>query len=426
MKATKPWKPEQNEKYELATVGSVGVKLYRRARQTLLGETRWIFEVVDNSQGKRRLRGFSDLAKARGEARRIAEQVATGKTTAAAMTNPEAAAFGRAAELLRPTGISLELAAATYAKCHEILGGDFAIQAAQFYKLHRADAITRKTVAEVVAELIETKKARDKSFRYVGDLESRLNRFAKDFAVDIGSITTADVQRWLDRLKVAPQTAKNFRTVLGTLFGFAESRGYIFKGGNPVEDVEHITANGGTIEIFTATEIADLLKAAPKEFLPVLALGGFGGLRTAEIMRIEWQDIDLAGGFIHVAAEKAKTRSRRLVPVTPNLAQWLAPYAKQRGAVWKGDRHEMATARAATVKAAGVAWKANALRHSFISYRLADIQNAAAVSLEAGNSANVVFRHYREIVRPEAARTWFAVAPSQPENVVTLKTEAAI
>jgi len=149
-------------------------------------------------------------------------------------------------------------------------------------------------------------------------------------------------------------------------------------------------------------------------------------LRTAEIMRIEWQDIDLAGGFIHVAAEKAKTRSRRLVPVTPNLAQWLAPYAKQRGAVWKGDRHEMATARAATVKAAGVAWKANALRHSFISYRLADIQNAAAVSLEAGNSANVVFRHYREIVRPEAARTWFAVAPSQPENVVTLKTEAAI
>jgi hypothetical protein len=38
----------------------------------------------------------------------------------------------------------------------------------------------------------------------------------------------------------------------------------------------------------------------------------------------------------------------------------------------------------------------------------------------------MVFRHYRELVKPEAARTWFAIAPEAPANVVTLKTEAAI
>src|SRR5207302_1137342 len=131
---------------------------------------------------------------------------------------------------------------------------------------------------------------------------------------------TGDVQRWLDGLKLAPQSAKNFRTVVGTLFGFAEARGYVFKGGNPVGDTERISANGGAIEIFTPKEILALLKHAPKNFLPVLSIGAFAGLRAAEIERLEWKDIDLAGGFIHISADNAKTRSRRLVPILPNLA----------------------------------------------------------------------------------------------------------
>src|SRR5512142_1552323 len=55
------------------------------------------------------------------------------------------------------------------------------------------------------------------------------------------------------------------------------------------------------------------------------------------------------------------------------------------------------------------AWKHNALRHSFISYRLAAVQNTAQVALEAGNSPQMIFRHYRELVRPADAEKWFAV-----------------
>ena len=372
------------------------------------------------------MRSFSNHAEAITTAATLAGQISTGQTTAASMTNPEAASFGRAAELLRPTGLSLEMAAATFAKGFEILGGDSLIEAAKFYAEHRVDTLTRRTAAETVAELIESKKARGKSARYIGDLSARLARFAADFAVDIGTVTTADVQRWLDGLKVAPQTAKNFRTVLGTLFSFAESRGYIFKGGNPAADVEHISSNGGSIEIYTPKEISALLKAAPKAFLPLVALGAFAGLRSAEIERLEWKDLDLPGAFIHVASEKAKTRSRRLVPILPNLAAWLARYSRQKGKVWKGTPKTLREARAATVEKSGVAWKPNALRHSFCSYRLAMTQSAAQVALEAGNSPAVVFKHYRELVKPEAAKTWFAIAPEAPANVVTLKIEAAI
>ena len=57
-------------------------------------------------------------------------------------------------------------------------------------------------------------------------------------------------------------------------------------------------------------------------------------------------------------------------------------------------------------------WKHNALRHSFISYRVAQTQNVAQVALEAGNSPGMIFQHYRELVRPDAAKAWFAIVPA--------------
>jgi Phage integrase family len=74
-------------------------------------------------------------------------------------------------------------------------------------------------------------------------------------------------------------------------------------------------------------------------------LGLFAGLRVAEIKALDWQDVDLAGGFIHVGAKISKTRARRLVPVLPNLKAWLQPIAKPAGPVVERElryRHEAA------------------------------------------------------------------------------------
>lgn len=61
------------------------------------------------------------------------------------------------------------------------------------------------------------------------------------------------------------------------------------------------------------------------------------------------------------------------------------------------------------------AGKHNALRHSFISYRLAAVQNTAQVALEAGNSPQMIFRHYCELVRAADAEKWFGVTPASVE-----------
>jgi integrase len=333
----------------------------------------------------------------------------------------EAASFGRAIELLRPTGVSLELAAATFAEAFQILNGNAIVEAAKSY-MGRHTPIQPKSVAEVVAELIAVKESRKASLPYVQDLRSRLGRFADAFKTDAGNVTTPEAQAWLDGLKLAPQSYVNFRRVLHVLFQFAVARGYAFE--NPVARTESVKVSGEEIEIFTSSEIARLLSAASPEFLPVLAIGAFAGLRTAEIERLEWADIDLVGRIIKVGASKAKTASRRIVPICDILAAWLAPYTGQQRMVWPGNSAAITRAQWKTAAAIGMKWKHNALRHSYASYRFAQIGDAGRVAGELGNSAAVVHRHYRELVKQSDAEAWFAVKPSAPANVVTMPSAA--
>ena len=72
-----------------------------------------------------------------------------------------------------------------------------------------------------------------------------------------------------------------------------------------------------------------------------------------------------------------------------------------------------------------VKWKANALRHSYASYRFAQTGDAGRVAGELGHSDAVVHRHCRELVKPADAEHWFAVNPAGPVNVVPLPAVAS-
>ena len=42
---------------------------------------------------------------------------------------------------------------------------------------------------------------------------------------------------------------------------------------------------------------------------------------------------------------------------------------------------------------------------------MAEIEDVAKVALEAGNSPQMIFQHYRELVQPKEAKTWFGIGP---------------
>jgi len=124
-----------------------------------------------------------------------------------------------------------------------------------------------------------------------------------------------------------------------------------------------------------------------------------------------------------VTAAKANTAQKRLVPISDNLKEWLLLCLRDGELCCQYGRTASALARLA--ERAGVRWKHNALRHSFISYT----QDVAKVSLEAGNSPKMIFKHYRELVTNEEARAWFAITPQSVAtagNIISVRAEAAV
>jgi len=152
-----------------------------------------------------------------------------------------------------------------------------------------------------------------------------------------------------------------------------------------------------------------LLNKARASLLPYLAIGAFAGLRNAEIRRLDWSNVRFDRGFIECEASMTKTRRRRLVPMQDNLRAWLEPLRVPSGPVIL--RRSVPGTLGALGRQAGLRWKRNALRHSYISNRLALMPDTARVALECGNSSDMIFQHYRELVTPDEAKAWFNILP---------------
>ena len=100
------------------------------------------------------------------------------------------------------------------------------------------------------------------------------------------------------------------------------------------------------------------------------------------------------------------------MPMCDALVAWLKSVRSRSGPVWNGNRVGFYQQQRITSERSGVPWKANALLHSYASYRFGECADAGRVAGELGNSAAVVHRHYRELVDVESARRWFQVFPN--------------
>ncbi|HEU5124975.1 MAG TPA: site-specific integrase [Verrucomicrobiae bacterium] len=227
----------------------------------------------------------------------------------------------------------------------------------------------------------------------------------------------------------AARTKENMLRQVVSLFNFARRQKYV-----PAElalEISEIPAprkQHAPIGIYTPDEMRTILEAADAAIVPALAIAAFAGLRLAEVSRLNWRDVKLAEKVIVVGADIAKTAARRLVPISDNLAAFLAPHAKRFGPINPcdeqaekvgnalGDRFERAAARAK------VNWKRNGFRHSYISYRVAILKDVPAVALECGNSPQIIFSNYRALATDTEAKAWFSIRPpSRAKNIVPLQ-----
>jgi integrase len=332
-----------------------------------------------------------------------------------------------AVEIIRPYNVSITEVARQFAEARRILGDDSLLQAAEFFAKHRAQeqrrgALQSATFPDSVTKYLEAIEGK-KSKRYVEDMTSRLKRAAKAFRGQMRDIRAEDIDTWICGMDdTGNRTRNNYRMAIVTLFSYARDKNYLPRGEQT--EAEFVTRyddkRAGVIGIYTPNEFAALLRYVDQRFLPFVALGGLAGLRSIEILRLEWKDVWFAKGYIEVGKDKSKTATRRLAPICPALQEWLKPFAKEEGPVLPGIRDEIhfgklfRASKHTLNDAKGkprVRIVHNGLRHSFCSYRMAETKSAAQVALEAGNSPKMLFEHYRELVTAEEASEWFSLTP---------------
>jgi integrase len=397
--------------------GSSVVKIYRDRKPTGT-----YYRVAYHIGGKRHRLHFNDLEKAISEAEAKASQLSRGDIDAAQLTGRDRLIYGRAVEAVKEHGAPLDAVALEYSEARKLLDGISLIDAARFYSRHHGRGITRKPVADAVDAIIAAKTAKGVSTVYRADLVYRLGTFKEAFHCDVNQLTPDDVQAFFEKRLdgLSPRSHNNFLRTIRTFLRFAQKHGWISKEADLLARVEQRTEKPTPVEIFTPTQLTTLFKHASPEFAPCLALAAFGGLRSEEILRLDWSDVERRPGFLEVAAHKAKTRARRLVPIADNLARWLAMAPRNEARVWPRSKDCFFHAMRDTAAAARIKWAQNALRHSWISYRVAEIQDVNRVALEAGNSPQIIIEHYRELATPEQARTWFSIAPAASNKVIAI------
>ena len=401
-------------------VGDTVVKIYHWRSKSGYDQ----FKVAYHAHGKRRRETFGSLAKAKARANEIAVQIERGERDVLQLTSADRAGYVAALNLLQPIGIPLHAAIEEYVAARAYLAGGESLLSAVKEHTRRHRHVAEKRVGDVVEEFLATKKRDGASQRYLKSLRCDLRRFAAAFQTNIGTVTSGLIVEWLKSLNVGPRARNNVRSSVVVLFHYARALGYLPKGqSTEADDVPKATHRGGAIGILKPKELAGLLAEADEEARLYLALGAFTGIRTAELIRLEWGDINFERGHIIIGKEKAKTATRRLVPIQPNLMQWLRPYKGQTGRIFAGLH---VPDRIIAFAKQHVKWPSNALRHSYASYRLAATKNAAQVALEMGNSPTMVFTNYREVGPDETdAKVWFAIAPEKKRARKVVEFEAA-
>jgi integrase len=152
--------------------------------------------------------------------------------------------------------------------------------------------------------------------------------------------------------------------------------------------------------------------AKEPELLGFLALAAFGGFRTeSEVARMtRAQVIEALSRDLIAPPVVNKTRMRRVVPILPCLRAWLdvwiplgvEPVPINFGRRWRRMKAE-----------AGLSpWPQNVLRHSRVSYRLAQTGDEVLTAAEDGHSAQMLHQHYRALVTAADAERYFGILPT--------------
>jgi len=136
----------------------------------------------------------------------------------------------------------------------------------------------------------------------------------------IGSITSADIQSLYNAIeqRASTSTANRKLTLIKMIFNKAKLE-RDFHGDNPCLWVKAGREPNHRLRWLSADEMARLLRVAHPRLYPFVATALLTGMRKAEILFLDWQNVDLELGVIHVL--KSKSGKPREVAIPGKLRE---------------------------------------------------------------------------------------------------------
>lgn len=399
--------------------GSVTVPIYAGTKGRKIRYT-----IAFHLNGRRHRRMFTDLDKAKREAKLAAEKIQRGLASNNDLSTRDREIFLAAKKMLAPLDVPILSALEEYIQARATLKDLPLVTAAQEYMRQNAGVTLGVTVPQVFQELLVAKKQDGVGTDYLVQLKSILERFSRDFPGPILHVKSEQIDQWLRKTNMSASSRNNRLQNIKVLFAFAKQRNYLPKSDTTeASRVNRVKIPPQDIAIYTPKQFETLIRAAPVHLIPLLSICGFTGLRAAELKRLDWSAVNIERRSIEVRATQAKTAARRLIPISDNLAAWLAPMVTKGLVIPNLRVRDEATTLA---KDLGIGWPKNVLRHSCISYRVALTGDVPRTALESGNTPAIIFRHYRALVDEEAAKAWFGIMPPEDwaERVARAATQA--
>ena len=391
--------------------GSAQVVAYKSIRKT--GSVQFCLCYRKHAGASRSRETRTGEKAARERALEIALALANGRAEVIELTAADRDSYLRAKSLL-PAGVLLHEAIEQWISHREIA------------RAFRPVPDSKKILFELLLDLEDHQRSERHRAGLKRDLEPFVAKFPK-----LELATEEEIASYIRQVssKAGPRRRDNIRDSIVQLFRFARRRGYLPEHRKSEAEKIGKIKPGHDVETWTVHQAALLLEYISPRWRPWLALGLFAGLRTSEILRLDWSAIKFEQHLISVSRRIArKIRISRLIPIQDNLAAWLSPFLDQSGPIYPGNFKSNENEKGAEMnrlrKLLDLPRLDNANRHSFGSYRLATAKSYDQVALEMGNSARKVREDYNDPKPEFEGIAYFGLVPPEEKSKVIVAGRA--
>ena len=418
---------------------------HRKVEAKIYGKTHGYayYRLAYQVNGVRKIKSFGTYGEAKEEAERIVRELANGSQTTA-LSSTQARDSLAALQCLEgyrlATGRKLTLlgAMSEFVEAAGKLSGYTLIEAVERF-MNTVVSVKRKDVREAVEEFIKADERRTRategqraqlSEKYIYTRDIRLRRFAATFPnTAVCDFAKEHLDTFIHSLgDFSAKSRNHYRATIRQFLSWSVRKDFLpvthRLGEADTMRPEH--ANTAEVIFYTSKELRSLLEAADDSMRAIIAIGELTGLRTAELLRLDWVDVWHVPGHIEITSGKSKTRQRRLVEICPALSAWLDPFrAVEKGKLWDSTEDVFQKESLRLWEQGGVTRKANGLRHAFCTYHFALHSNENLTAAQAGNSPAMIHAHYKGLATKTEAEKWFAVLPpGSAQNAIPLPAQA--